>query len=86
MNRRNVLPVLAAFAGAAATATAAETNPLMALLNASLKDKKGVNVYVKGQQIALVVTAVGMEFVEGRNREQSKVVIRLTAIDAATMA
>ena len=86
MNRRNVLPVLAAFAGAAATATAAETNPLMALLNASMKEKKGVNVYVKGQQIALVVTAVGTEFVEGRNREQSKVVIRLTAIDAATMA
>jgi hypothetical protein len=41
---------------------------------------------VKGQQIALVVTAVGTEFVEGRNREQSKIVIRLTAIDAVTMA
>lgn len=86
MRRRNVLHVLAAFAGAAATATASETNPLMALLNASMKEKKGVNVYVKGQQIALVVTMVGMEFVEGRNREQSKIVIRLTAIDAVTMA
>ena len=86
MNRRNIIPVLAAFAGAAATATASEANPLMALLNASMKEKKGVNVYVKGQQIALVVTMVGMEFVEGRNREQSKIVIRLTAIDAVTMA
>lgn len=86
MNRRNVLPLLAAFAGAAATATAAGTNPLMDLLNASMKEKKGVNVYVKGQQIALVVTMVGLEFVEGRNREQSKIVIRLTAIDAVTMA
>jgi hypothetical protein len=86
MNRRNVLPLLAAFAGVAATATAAETNPLVALLNASMKEKKGVNVYVKGQQIALVVTAVGAEFVEGRNREQSKIVIRLSAIDAVTMA
>lgn len=86
MNRRNVLPLLAAFAGVAATANAAETNPLMDLLHASMKEKKGVNVYVKGQQIALVVTAVGMEFVEGRNREQSKIVIRLTAIDAVTMA
>lgn len=86
MNRRNLIPVLAAFAGAAATATAAPANPLMALLEASMKEKKGVNVYVKGQQIALVVTTVGLEFVEGRNREQSKIVIRLTAIDAATMA
>jgi len=86
MNRRNLIPVLAAFAGAAATATAATTNPLMDLLNASMKEKKGVNVYVKGQQIALVVTMVGLEFVEGRNREQSKIVIRLAAIDAVTMA
>jgi hypothetical protein len=58
----------------------------MDLLNASMKEKKGVNVYVKGQQIALVVTVVGQDFIEGRNREQSKIVIRLAAIDAVTMA
>jgi hypothetical protein len=88
MNRRNVLPLIAAFAGVAATANAAGTgaNPLMDLLNASMKEKKGVNVYVKGQQIALVVTVVGQDFIEGRNREQSKIVIRLAAIDAVTMA
>ena len=86
MNRRNLIPALAAFAGAAATATAAEGNPLMDLLAASAREKKGVNVYVNGQQIGMLVTHIGLEFVEGRSQAQSKIVIRLTAIDAATMA
>jgi len=85
MKRRNLIPVLAAFAGAAATASAAEANPLIDTLSASMKEKKGVTVYVNGQQIGMLVTRVGMEFVEGRSQAQSKIVIRLTAIDAVTM-
>ncbi|MBL8241714.1 MAG: hypothetical protein JNM66_30090 [Bryobacterales bacterium] len=86
MTRRNLIPSLAAMAGAAATASAAEGNPLMDLLGASAREKRGVNVYVNGQQIGMVVTQIGLEFVEGRSQAQSKIVIRLTAIDAATMA
>jgi hypothetical protein len=86
MNRRNLIPALAAFAGAAATATAAEGNPLMDLLAASAREKKGVNVYVHGQQIGMLVTHIGLEFVEGRSQAQSKIVVRLSAIDAVTMA
>jgi hypothetical protein len=86
MNRRNLIPVLAAFAGAAATATAAEGNPMMDLLAASAKEKKGVTVYVKGQQIGMLVTQLGLDFVEGRSQAQSRIIVRLTAIDAVTMA
>jgi len=86
MNRRNLIPALAAFAGAAATASAAEGNAMMDLLAASAKEKKGVTVYVKGQQIGMLVTNVGLEFVEGRSQAQSRIVVRITAIDAVTMA
>jgi hypothetical protein len=86
MNRRNLFPAFAAFAAAGATAAAAETNPLMDMLAASMKEKKGVNLYVKGQQIGMLVTHLGLEFVEGRSQEKSKIIVRLTAIDAAAMA
>ena len=43
MNRRNLIPVLAVFAGAAATATAAEGNPMMDPLAASLNLKTAVH-------------------------------------------
>ncbi|HEU0122066.1 MAG TPA: hypothetical protein VFQ91_16155 [Bryobacteraceae bacterium] len=88
MNRRNLFPALAGFAAAAtaSTASAAENNPLMDLLAASMKEKKGVSVYVNGQQIGMLVTGIGLEFVEGRSQAQSKIVIRLTSIDAVTMA
>ena len=62
--RRNLIPVIAAFAGAAATATAAEGNPMMDML----------------------VANIGLEFVEGRSQAQSRIVVRLTAIDAITIA
>ena len=62
MNRRNLIPVIAAFAGAAATA--GDGNSMMDML----------------------VTNIGLEFVEGRSQAQSRIVVRLTAIDAVTMA
>lgn len=86
MNRRNLIPMIAAFAGAATTASAAEGNAMMDLLAASAKEKKGVMVYVNGQQIGMLVTQIGLEFVEGRSQAQSRIVVRLTAIDAVTMA
>ena len=86
MNRRNLFPVIVGLAAASATATAAETNPLMDILAASMKDKKGVNLYVKGQQIGMLVTALDHEFVQGRSQEKSKIVVRISAIDAAALS
>jgi len=86
MNRRTLFPALAAFAAAAAKAEPAGENPLMDLLAASAREKKGVTLYVNGQQIACLVTNLGLEFVEGRSQAQSRIVVRLTAIDAVTMA
>ncbi|MSV31168.1 MAG: hypothetical protein EXQ57_01465 [Bryobacterales bacterium] len=59
-----MIPVIAAFAGAAATATAGAGNPMMDMLAAN----------------------IGLEFVEGRSQAQSRIVVRLTAIDAITIA
>ena len=45
-----------------------------------------VNVYIKGQQIGLLVTNLGDKFVEGRSQAQSRIVVKIDSIDAATMA
>ena len=84
MNRRHLIPALAA--AAALPAAAAGSDPLLDLLAASQKEKKGVNVYVKGQQIGLLVTNLGDKYVEGRSQAQSRIVIKIDSIDAATMA
>jgi hypothetical protein len=88
MNRRNVFSALTAGFAAAGAATAQDGtgNAMRDILMASQKEKKGVTLYVAGQTIAMVVTMVGLEFVEGRNREMSKIVVKLTSIDAAAMA
>ena len=88
MNRRSLLPVLAgaALAATAATASASETNALMDLLSSSVKEKKGVTLYVKGQQIVMLVTKLTQEFAEGRNQQQSRIVVRIDQIDAVTMS
>ena len=39
------------------------------LLLASQKENKSVQLYVNGQAIPMLVTAVGLEFVEGKSRE-----------------
>jgi len=52
------------------------------LLLASQKEQKSVQVYVNGQTIAMLVTAVGLEYAEGKNREYSRILVRLDKIDA----
>ena len=88
MDRRQLIPAVAALAGAATLAHAQGTqgNAMWDLLALSAKEKKGVNIYLNGQQIGCLVTNLGLEFVEGRSQSQSRIVIRLTAIDAVTMA
>lgn len=56
------------------------------LLEASQNEKKGITLYVKGQSIGGVVVKIAGEAVELRNREFSRIVVRIESIDGAAMA
>jgi len=56
------------------------------LLEASQNDKKGVNLYVKGQSIPGIVVKISGDLVELRSREFSRIVVKIDSIDAAAMA
>ena len=56
------------------------------LLEASQNEKKGLNVYVRGQSIAGVVVKVGGDTVELRSREYSRIVVKIDSIDAVAMS
>ena len=77
-----------ALAGLAATTTlmGKDNDTMRELLEVSLNEKKGVMLYVKGQSIPGTVTKIAGETVELRNREYSRIVVRIEAIDAAAMA
>ena len=85
MTRRQI-PFLIATAIGAASLQAQAGDSLMSVLKASMETKKGVTLYVRGQTIALVVTALGDQFVEGRSQQASKIVVRIASIDAAALA
>lgn len=52
------------------------------LLERSEKEKKGLTFYVRGQAISgVVVKVIGNDAVEIRNREFSRIIIRLESID-----
>lgn len=63
-----------------------KTNMFRAILETSQTEKKSVTLYVAGQTITGIVTALTDEHVELRNREYSRIVVRLEAIDAASMS
>lgn len=67
-------------AGLAAPAWASG-EPFAELLEASLKDRKGVVVYVKGQAVSGRVTRLTADAVELTSREYTRIVIRRDAID-----
>lgn len=71
----------AAMLGAASLAIAAPADAFNDLLEASLKEKKGVMLYVKGQAIGGRVTKVTAESVELTGREYTRIVVRKDAID-----
>ena len=53
------------------------------LIETSLKEKRGLTIFIKGQTIAGIVTQIiGLEAIEVRNQTFSRVIIRLDAIDA----
>jgi hypothetical protein len=55
------------------------------VLETCLDEKKSVMLYIKGQSIGGAVVKLTLEMVELRNREYSRIVVRIDAIDVAAM-
>jgi sRNA-binding regulator protein Hfq len=71
-----------------ASATHAELDSAVAkaMLEQSKNEKKGVTVFLTGgEKIAIVVTAISTDTVEGRNQEFSKVLIDLDEVVALAL-
>lgn len=82
--------------GAPAVRPAATTNNIQGgstsmnvfndLFEQSLKEKKGLNFFIKGQTIGGAVTKIiGNEAVEVRNQTYSRIIIRIDQIDAVAI-
>ncbi len=59
----------------------AASEPFVELLEASLKDRKGVVVYLKGQAVPGRVTRLTADAVELTSREYTRIILRRDAID-----
>src|SRR5262249_2206477 len=86
MTRRTCFTVLAATLAADWTLLGKDNDTMRELLEISQNEKKGVMLYVKGQNIAGTVTKMAGDTVELRSREYSRIVVRVESIDAAAMA
>jgi len=59
---------------------------LLAIMLISLKEKKGLTFFIKGQTIGGAVTKqIGPDIVEVRNQTYSHVIIRLDQVDAVAI-
>jgi hypothetical protein len=85
MTRRTCLSTVAAAAIVAPAVFGEGTTNMRELLEASQNEKKGVTLYMKGQSLGGVVTKINGDIVEMRNREFSRIMVRIDAIDAAAM-
>ena len=65
--------------------SAAGESPLLSILAASQRDKRGVEVTVNGQSIGMLVTKIGDEFVEGKSQQYTRIVVRLASVQAVAM-
>jgi hypothetical protein len=90
MTRRTHVQLLATALTAGSLASGKDNDTMHELFQASLKEKKGLTLYVKGQTIAGVVVSVGGgvggDTLELRSREYSRIVVRFESIDAVAMA
>ncbi len=88
---RSVRALVAALSAAvcltvlAASPAWASGDPFAELLEASLKERKGVLVYLKGQAVAGRVTRLTESAVELTSREYTRIVIRRETIDGVAM-
>ena len=63
-----------------------DNDTMRELFEISQNEKKGVMLYVKGQSIPGTVVKIAGETLELRNREYSRIVVRIECIDAAAIA
>ncbi len=57
------------------------------LIETSIKEKRGLTLFLKGQTIAGIVTQIiGLEVIEVRNQTFGLVIIRLDAVDAMVIS
>jgi hypothetical protein len=85
MTRRTCFTALTAAVAADSLLIGKENDAMKELLEASQNEKKGIMLYVKGQSIGGSVVRITGDVVELRNREFSRIVVRIDAIDAAAM-
>lgn len=85
MTRRTFSTLAAAIASGVAV-DGKDLPVLKSLLEASKTEKKGVTLWVKGQTVGGQVTNLDGEFVELRNREFSRIVVKIESIDGAALA
>jgi F0F1-type ATP synthase delta subunit len=85
ISRRTCLTVFAASIAASPALTGKENDRVREFLEASQNDKKSVMLHVKGQSIGGIVVKIAGDVVELKNREYSRIVVRLDSIDAAMM-
>ena len=86
ITRRTCITTLAAVLAAGPVLVAKENGSMKELLETSVKEKKGVMLYVKGQAIPGLVLKVANDMVELRSREYSHIIVRMDAIDAVAMS
>ena len=83
---RSVLLAASLIAVAPATLAESANDTIVELLEASLRDKKSVTLYLDGQVLAgRVVRLVGKDFVEIASREFSRILVRLDRVDAVAV-
>jgi hypothetical protein len=86
-----ILVALLAFSGVRIPTVAAQDAKSLAqayqeLFERSAKEKKGLNIYVRGQTIgAVFVKMIGSDAIEVRNQSYGRIVIRLDSIDAVAI-
>jgi hypothetical protein len=85
MTRRSCVTALTAALAVGSPLSGKENDAMKELLEASQNDKKGITLYMKGQSLGGVVMKISGDLVELRNREFSRIVVRIEAIDAAAM-
>lgn len=78
---RSALLLLSLFA--ANLTQAANSDPLLAILEQSRDDKRGVTLVVDGRDVGMLVTEIRKEFVIGKSQQHERIVVRLDQIDAA---
>jgi len=82
-----IIVALLMFSGVRVQSVAAQDAKSLAqayqeLFERSAKEKKGLNIYVRGQTIgAVYVKMIGSDAVEVRNQSYGRIVIRLDSID-----